>query len=561
MHTPPLYRGDVYHDHPWLVAWCEAAARAWPRWLRCETYGTSRQGRPLVLLTLAAGDSDPTHRSAFWLDGGTHASEWAGIMATIYAVSRWIEALEAGDPELTEFLHHHTLYVAPCLSPDGFQHLMEGGAFVRSTLRPPPDDTPRFGHEPSDLDGDGDILWMRWFHPAGPWVEDEGLPMLPRQRRLDDPPAKAFFLCPEGQLLRWDGVEYKAAPAQHGLDLNRNFPSNWSPFSQFGMDGGAFPTSEPESRAAVEAVAARPNVCAAVTNHTYTGAILVSPYRPDSPLDGADKETLFLLAREATQGTGYRVYKVYPEFIYEEGKTMPGVWADHLVSTVGIPAYTLELWDPYAHAGVEMTDPARAFARPDIDKIRATVAKFVADDPATWRPWTKVPHPQLGEVEVGGFRSTFTFRNPPPALLAAECERAFVVADRVRRALPRPRLRLELEQGAGQLVLSAVVENVGYLSTSATRHAARIGVCREPWLELRLSEGLHLVSGAPDVILPHLPGWGDAPQSFRRHPLHPTLPDVSPRRVVTWTLKGAGTATVSWRHPRTGTVVERIKVG
>ena len=53
--------------------------------------------------------------------------------------------------------------------------------------------------------------------------------------------------------VNWDGVEWKQAPREFGLDLNRNFPSHWAPFSMFGMDGGAYSLSEPESRALIDA--------------------------------------------------------------------------------------------------------------------------------------------------------------------------------------------------------------------------------------------------------------------------------------------------------------------
>ena len=69
-----------------------------------------------------------------------------------------------------------------------------------------------------------------------------------RHRRLDDRPEDAFFFCSEGTFIHWDGVAWVDAPREFGLDLNRNFPGSWAPFRMFGMDGGAYPLSEPESR-------------------------------------------------------------------------------------------------------------------------------------------------------------------------------------------------------------------------------------------------------------------------------------------------------------------------
>ena len=115
---------------------------------------------------------------------------------------------------------------------------------------------------------------MRWKHRAGPWVIDPEVPMWMRHRTLDDDPEEAYFFCTEGLFEHWDGVRWTNASLEFGLDLNRNFPGSWQPFSMFGMDGGAYPLSEPESRAVVDAVHARPNIAVALSNHTYTGGIM-----------------------------------------------------------------------------------------------------------------------------------------------------------------------------------------------------------------------------------------------------------------------------------------------
>ena len=62
--------------------------------------------------------------------------------------------------------------------------------------------------------------------------------------------------------------------------------------------------SEPESRAVLDAVAARPNIGSAVTNHTFTGCLLAPPGRKDSPLPASDVKRMQRLALDAVQGTG-----------------------------------------------------------------------------------------------------------------------------------------------------------------------------------------------------------------------------------------------------------------
>ena len=52
---------------------------------------------------------------------------------------------------------------------------------------------------------------------------------------------------------------------------------------------------------------------------------------------------------------------MHPDFTYDPKQSIVGVWADCLSSTLGIPAYTLEVWDPFKWAGVQVKEPASNF--------------------------------------------------------------------------------------------------------------------------------------------------------------------------------------------------------
>lgn len=535
--------GDRYLSFPALDALTLALAAALPGWARVETIGHSREGRPLRLLILGRDDGRQDQRPGFWLDGGTHAAEWTGVIAALYAVRRWGEEI-LRDPAWFEA---HTLYVMPCMSPDGYQAMFEGRPYLRSVLRPPPEGAVRAGLENGDIDGDGVVRWMRWRHPAGTHVPDEALEGAMRPRRIDDSPEDAWFVCTEGSLLAWDGLRWTEAPLRFGHDLNRNFPAHWAPFSMFGMDGGAFPLSEPESRATVDAFAARPRIAAGLTNHTWTGALLTQPYRADSPLDDADIELMEALAQQAVEGTGYRAIRVHPDFTYDARRPIVGVWADTMATVFGVPGYTLELWDPYAAAGTEVKDPARFFRHPDPAVNRALMRHFMAF-PGAWTPWRPFTHPQLGPVEIGGLDVQRTVRNPPESLLLAECERGFLVAERLRRSLPRVEARLTLEDGCLRLTL----ENFGAFSTAALSRGEKVGAAPPVSARLTLEGELTLIAGAADQAMSHLDGWGNALGPLVSSPLYPALPARGHRAEARWWLRGAGVARVRWSGGRGG---------
>ena len=155
------YRGDAYWHWEQTKRWCETLASAHPQWTVLEEIGRSGENEPIYLLTIGRNDGHQDHRPGLWLDGGTHAAEWTGVMSAIYTVSAWVEALARGDATEVDYFNTHTAYVVPCISPDGFSATMQGHPFMRSTKRPPPSGGYRIGLEAQDLDGDGVVRWMR----------------------------------------------------------------------------------------------------------------------------------------------------------------------------------------------------------------------------------------------------------------------------------------------------------------------------------------------------------------------------------------------------------------
>jgi hypothetical protein len=543
------FGGEDYWDFDAVSAWCHALVQAHPGWVRMEEAGESRHGRPLLLLTFGRQDGMTEERPAFWLDAGTHAAEWTGVMSALYTMSRWIAGITDGT--LSDWFSGHTCYVMPCISPDGYQALHDGLPFLRSTLRPPRPGTVRTGMSPCDIDGDGEIRWMRWRHPAGPWVPDADCAIMMRPRTVDDDPADAFFVCSEGELIAWDGVSWVSASREFGLDLNRNFPVDWRPFSMFGMDSGDFPGSEPESQAVLRAFSGRPNIAAAVTNHTYTGCLLAPPASADSPLPDGDVEMMNRLAHDAVAGTDYKVYRVYPEFMYDPKKPIIGTWDDTMSCTFGVAGYTLELWDPYRWAGLGEVVPVDMFRNPDMGVIRAILDKCIAE--GMFQPWTAFEHPQLGEVEIGGIDYMHTVRNPPTPLLPEECARGFAVADRLRRAIPSISATLEvtaLSKKISQVRL--VLENLGALPTSGLAIGESLGVSPAVSASIVAEGEAEVLEGPAERSLHHLDGWMSGLSGFGRNPIYPSLASRGHRVCVTWLVRGSGTVTVRWIAGRGG---------
>ena len=559
MSIQPYVANEYIEDYAALTRWCESAAEAHPEWVRLTQIGRSHHGKPIWMLTLGARALDVSTTPALWIDGGTHASEWTGVCAAIYTASRWITALAGGEDEATRaWFERRVAMIVPCISPDGYDAMRSGAPYLRSSLRPPRHAGPRHGLEPRDVDGDGAVRSMRWRHPSGPMVPDEQVPIMMRPRTISDDPDNAYFVASEGEFINWDGHSWVGAPREFGVDLNRNFPAYWSPFSMFGMDAGAYAISEPESRAVIDAFASNPLIGGALTFHTYTGCILTEPARRDSPLSKTDVTLMYDLARDLADGTDYKVYKVCPDFMYDPDKPIVGAWSDTITSVFGVAGYTIEFWDPYGWADQEVSAPAAFFADPDIDIIRAMLRAF-SELPGAVEPWRPFDHPQLGAVEIGGIDYLHTIRNPPTDLLAAECDKGYLMADRMRRALPDVALSVSTEAlGDGVYLIELSMENTGYFGTSGLGRGEQIGAAPSCWAEI---SGAEILAGSAHVEIDHLAGWGDLRSGASKHPVYGGLGDRSHRSVARWTVRaGSEAPTVRWSAGRGGRGTLRVSL-
>ena len=213
--------------------------------------------------------------------------------------------------------------------------------------------------------------------------------------------------------------------------------------------------------------------------------------------------------------------------------------------------HTLELWSPFGYAGVEYDDPAAFFSTPNPDKISQLIGAFVERGDTT-TPWQTYEHAQLGTVEIGGIDS-HAHNSAPEALLADECEKGTVVADRIRRSVARVEAYTTATARAEWtcMRLNSTLWNMGFLSTSGLAHGASLPGTPVIQGELSTQASARIVSGAPIQTTEHLSGWGSfAPGGV--HSIYPSLPSPRQRVDMTWLVQGVGDVTVDWLGGRAG---------
>jgi murein tripeptide amidase MpaA len=560
--TPAFDRFFRYDE---LNAILEDWAQSHPALLRLESIGGSYEGREIMLATVTNFTVGPDReKPALWLDANIHASEVTGCTAALHLIHHLLSGY-GHDPRVTAVLDTRAFYIVPRLNPDGAElALGDRPRFVRSSVRAYPFPHRRKGLHEEDVDGDGRILMMRIEDSNGAWKKHPEEPRMMVRREPDEAAEDGIFyrIFPEGTLEAYDGVSVKPAEPLEGLDLNRNFPMEWSPESEQ-SGAGPFPASEPEVRAMVEAVVARPNITAHITYHTFSG-VLLRPYssHSDDHFPTKDLAAYKLIGGRGTAITGYPAVSVFHDFKYDPKSTIKGGADDWTYEHLGVFSWTTEFWSPQRRAGITDFHLIEWFKEHPVEDDLKLLAwndeELSGRGYVDWYPWE---HPQLGPVELGGWDLFYCWVNPPPEFLEQEIAPHSEFA--VYHLLISPRLelqRVEVERlGAITYRVEVVVENSGFLPTNVSAKAIERKVCPGVEVELALPADARIVTGENKAELGQLGGrvaersllgWFDADEP-------------SDRAKAEWVVEAprGGRAQIEARHSRAGVSRRTIVLG
>jgi murein tripeptide amidase MpaA len=508
----PTVSFDRFYGYAELTSILEAWGREHTGLCRISSIGKSYEGRDIWLVTVTRFDTGPDHeKPALWLDANIHASEVTGCTAALHLIAKLLNGYER-DQSVTRALDTRAFYIVPRLNPDGAElALAERPRFVRSSVRPYPFDFRQEGLHEEDVDGDGRVLMMRILDPNGAWKPHSGDARLMVRREPAETSEDASFyrVLPEGILEDYDGVAIRVSQAFEGLDLNRNFPMEWATESE--QEGaGPYPTSEPEVRAMVDAVVARPNITAHITYHTFSGVHL-RPYssHPDEHFPTEDLRAYKISGERATEITGYPSASVFHDFRYDPKSTIRGGADDWSYEHLGVFSWTTEFWSPQRQAGLSDFHLIEWLRDHSVeDDLELLKWNDEALDGRGYVDWYPFQHPQLGEVELGGWDLFYCWANPPPKFLEAEIAPHSDLA--LWHLLISPRLEIESAEaeavGDSTFRVRIVVANSGWLPTQVSHKALERKVCRPVEVEVRLPAGASAVGGKTKVEVGQLEG-------------------------------------------------------
>lgn len=474
---------DHYHRLSEIEAYLNAIALRYPELVTLAVIGQSREGRPIWSVDVNNPETGPAdEKPGFYVDGNIHGGEVLGGEGALAFLDRILSG-HGSDAGLTQLVDTRAFYVVPIVNPDGRAISVDTPENHRWNVRPVDEDGDGLVDEdpPEDLDGDGRMLQMRVADPSGEWA------IHPTDRRRMVRVRGASVAGPRyrqmGEGIDNDGDGAFNEDRVGGVDLNRNFPANWSA-AQFAS--GPFPLSEPETHALVTYITDRPNIAAVHTFHTSGGLILRFPTLGDQDWDFplSDLEAYRAIADDGVAITGYENYAWEKQRIVDLMSPGHGVFNDWASKEFGVLAITTEMW---GHAIGEGQDALFAWNDEVLDGTG-----FV--------DWYPFEHPDLGSVELGGW-DRWSTSSPPNAMIAAEVDRNVRWVMTFAEKTPLMAISAARATRAGDLHrVEARVANVGWMATATAHAVEELRTAKPVQVRIELTNA-DVVSGDEEVAL------------------------------------------------------------
>lgn len=460
-----------------LAQQLQSLAQAQPNLVRLTSIAQTLGRQEVWLVEAGSGtDSERNGRPAMLLVAGIEGNDLVGTASALAWIERLATDYQTND-SIRQLLDTSTLYLFPCMNPDAADHYF---AHPRNetAVNPSPVDEDHDGlideDGPDDLNGDGLITGMRIQDAAGDYILDPADPRLLLKADRAKGEAGAWRFYTEG--IDNDGDEAWNEDGLGGVNLNRNFPYNYSYFSSW---AGRHQVSEVESRALADFVVAHPNISliftfGAADNLVQTPGAESRDRKPPAGIHPDDLPYYRELGKAWREGLGLKKEL--------DGAAEPGTFSDWMYFHRGRLSLSARAWSPalqlqWAKNPIEEHKNDRgepeAKSPPDQDKRNEQEREFLKwidkNAPSSFIPWKPIEHPDFPgkRVEIGGF-TPFAKTHPPENLLPGWVENQGKFLTRLLGMLPRISIRkIQVKSlGASVFEVTVQVENTGFLPTA-----------------------------------------------------------------------------------------------
>ncbi len=484
------------------------AARSLAGWkpgcARLLSLGASPEGRKIPMLEItrfATGRSED--KPGYLVHGNIHASEVSGSAASLYLAYRLLSEAEH-DHRIGRLLDEIVFYIVPRVSVDGAEECLARGRNIRSRESV---ERRRNALYPSDVNGDGRIMQMRWKDPNGPFVAFDDDPDLTMTRLPGEEDGSAYRVAVEGMIHEWDGTDF-SEPEATAFDFNRNWAANWAP-RHIQPGAGRYGFSEPETRALADFACDHRNIFGMLGLHTGPNCILRPPAtKSDSDIAREDVAYFREMARAGSLITGFPARSVAE---YRHERSLPnrlhGHFTEWAYEHMGVYGFEIELGNMFNSLGFSTDHIFKCTWSEYREMERAAMAWHRAHPEAgAFAEWKPFSHPQLGKVEIGGW-DPIVRANVLPHEREGVWRRASEFILELAGHAPRIEISdAKAEPLGGRLFrIRCRVCNSGGLPTHVTRLAASFSHLKGVTAELDLGPGVQRVCGGTRIEMGHLP--------------------------------------------------------
>ncbi|SHO64418.1 M14 family metallopeptidase [Algoriphagus zhangzhouensis] len=501
---------DKYHTVNVMYHWYETWAKQFPEIVDLYIVGESLEGRPIYQMTITNKNTGKeTDKPAAYFEGGRHSGEITSSESILWLTQHILENY-GKDAEITHLVDTKTIYLRPQNNPDGSNLYLYTAQANRSTVRPHDNDRDGLIDEDpgEDLDGDGILYQIR-----KKAVTEEDKKKANFIVNPDHPSGKLMKRVEAGKgeyLMYSEGIDNDGDGRYNedgigGLDLHRNYLENWRPDTGGDLTGrgytqngaGEFPLSEPESKATVLWVLSHPNISVVNSMDTRVPMHLRAPStsKAEESMYPSDLDIYKEMDELGLSFTAYPwagdVYETYAtrykvnRMTGDPLKPSPlfGHGPDFGYFYFGSVWYGDELWNNGA-----MKDYNGDGIYDDYDALMWDEEE---NGGRGFKSWTPMTHPELGEVEIGGFHPKFFGQNGPTWQLEnwAKKQAQFNLA--MAKRLPELKVgdAMVKDLGKGEYEISISWENVGGLPV-ALEQAKLVKIVQEDRVSLNFDKEL-----------------------------------------------------------------------
>ena len=122
---------NQYQSYEESLKFLRNMQKEYPDLIEVIKIGTTYEERDIVLVKISKNVEQADEKPAMLYTGSIHAREWIGNELALKFIE-YVAENQHVDPALEKSLDESTLYMVPCLNPDGFEYSRKHFSFWRN---------------------------------------------------------------------------------------------------------------------------------------------------------------------------------------------------------------------------------------------------------------------------------------------------------------------------------------------------------------------------------------------------------------------------------------------